>query len=52
MPSSSDASRPKGLLLFEGIVNAVHKYAPDAARAFNTRPEDTADAVESWLTVD
>jgi hypothetical protein len=35
---------PKGLAFFEAVVNSVHKAAPDAAIAFNTRPEDTADA--------
>ena len=41
---------PKSLLLFETIVNAVHKAAPKAAIAFNTRPEDTAEAAARWLT--
>lgn len=40
---------PKSLLLFETVVNAVHKGAPKAAIAFNTRPEDTADAAARWL---
>ena len=35
---------PKGLALFEMVVNTVHKAAPHAAIAFNTRPEDTAEA--------
>jgi hypothetical protein len=35
---------PKSLTLFEMVVNTVHKAAPQAAIAFNTRPEDTADA--------
>ena len=35
---------PKSLELFEMVVNAVHKAAPGATIAFNTRPEDTADA--------
>ena len=35
---------PKSLSLFETVVNAVHKAAPKASIAFNTRPEDTADA--------
>jgi hypothetical protein len=35
---------PKSLALFELVVNAVHKAAPSAAIAFNTRPEDTAEA--------
>ena len=37
------------LLLFEQLVNAVHKGAPQAALAFNTRPEDTADAAARWF---
>jgi hypothetical protein len=40
---------PKSLLLFEALINAVHKSAPDAAIAFNTRPQDTADAAARWL---
>ena len=43
---------PKSLLLFETVVNAVHKAAPKAAIAFNTRPEDTADAAARWLKAD
>lgn len=35
---------PKSLALFEQVVNAVHRAAPDAAIAFNTHPEDTAKA--------
>jgi hypothetical protein len=41
---------PKSLLLFEQIVNAVRNAAPDAFIAFNTRPEDTAEAAGRWLT--
>lgn len=40
---------PKGLLLFERVVNAIHKGAPGSAIAFNTRPEDTAEAAARWL---
>ena len=40
---------PKGLLMFEKVINAVHKAAPDSAIAFNTKPEDTADAAARWL---
>ena len=35
---------PRGLALFEAVVNAVHKAAPGAAIAFNTVPQDSADA--------
>ena len=41
---------PRGLALFEVVINAVHKAAPGAAIAFNTRPEDSADAAARWLT--
>jgi hypothetical protein len=40
---------PKGLALFENVVNAIHKAAPHAAIAFNTRPEDTAEAAARQL---
>jgi len=40
---------PKSLLLFEALINAVHKAAPNASIAFNTRPQDTADAAARWL---
>jgi hypothetical protein len=40
---------PKSLLLFESLINAVHHSAPGASIAFNTRPQDTADAVARWL---
>lgn len=37
------------LELFEKVVNLVRLHAPDAAIAFNRRPEDTADAALRWL---
>jgi hypothetical protein len=40
---------PQSLKVFEAVVNAVHKGAPAAAIAFNTRPEDSADAAARWL---
>lgn len=43
---------PKNLLLFETIINAVRKAAPNAAIAFNTRPEDSAEAAARWLDAD
>jgi hypothetical protein len=43
---------PKSLLLFETVVNAVHKAAPNAAIAFNTRPEDTAESAARRLKAD
>jgi hypothetical protein len=41
---------PRGLAFFEVVVNAVHKAAPNAAIAFNTVPQDTADAAARWLS--
>jgi hypothetical protein len=40
---------PNGLLFFERVVNAIHQGAPKAAIAFNTRPQDTAEAVARWV---
>jgi hypothetical protein len=40
---------PRGLALFESVINAVHKAAPAASIAFNTRPDDSADAAARWL---
>ena len=42
---------PRGIALFEAVVNAIHKTAPGAAIAFNTRPDDSADAAARWLAV-
>jgi hypothetical protein len=40
---------PQSVVLFEAIVNAIHRVAPATAIAFNTRPDDTADAAGRWL---
>jgi hypothetical protein len=40
---------PKRLADFEAVINAIHKSAPGAAIAFNTRPDDSADAAARWL---
>jgi hypothetical protein len=42
---------PRLLPVFEAVVNVVHKTAPGAAIAFNTRPDDSADAAARWLPV-
>ena len=42
---------PQRLSVFESVINAVHKAAPGAAIAFNTRPDDSADAAARWLAV-
>lgn len=36
-------------LLFERLVNVVHERAPGAKLCFNTKPDDTADAVRRWI---
>jgi hypothetical protein len=43
---------PKSLALFEIVVNIIHKAAPGAAIAFNTKPEDTAEAAARQLNAD
>jgi hypothetical protein len=40
---------PRNLALFEAVINAVRKAAPGAAIAFNTRPDDSADAAARWV---
>ena len=40
---------PRSLALVEVVINAIHKAAPGAAIAFNTRPDDSADAAARWL---
>ena len=36
-------------LLFEKLINLVHSQAPQAKICFNTRPDDTAQAVQRWV---
>jgi hypothetical protein len=40
---------PNSLLLFEKLINVVHQAAPNAAIAFNTSPQDTANAAGRWF---
>jgi hypothetical protein len=40
---------PAQLLLFEKVLNLVHRLAPEAKIAFNTTPGDTAEAVLRWV---
>ena len=40
---------PRRIEVFEAVLNAVHKGAPGALIAFNTRPDDSADAAARWL---
>ena len=43
---------PKSTWLLETMVNAVRRAAPNVPIAFNTRPEDTAEAAARWLKAD
>ena len=40
---------PNRLALFEAVVNAIHRAAPQTAIAFNTRPEDSGAAAARWI---
>nr|MDJ0817067.1 hypothetical protein [Desulfobacterales bacterium] len=40
---------PDHFLVFERLVNAVHRHAPLASICFNTNPGDTAEAVQRWV---
>lgn len=43
---------PSNYLVFEAVINAVHRAAPAAAIAFNSGPEESADAAGRWLTTE
>jgi len=36
-------------LLFEKLINVVHEHAPCAKLCFNTKPTDTAEAIQRWI---
>ena len=40
---------PNRLALFEAVVNAVHRAAPQAAIAFNTGLQDSGAAAARWI---
>ena len=40
---------PSRLVLFEAVVNTIHRAAPKAAIAFNTRSEDSGVAAARWI---
>jgi hypothetical protein len=40
---------PSRLALFEAVVNAIHRAAPQTAIAFNSRPEDSGAAAARWI---
>jgi hypothetical protein len=45
----ASAGPPRNLPMLETVINAVHRAAPGATIAFNTHPEDSADAAARWL---
>lgn len=40
---------PSNFMLFERLINVAHEHAPQARLCFNTKPSDTAEAVQRWL---
>ena len=40
---------PRNLALLEVVIDTIRKTAPGAAIAFNTRPDDSADAAARWV---
>lgn len=40
---------PANFSLFERLINVVHEGAPQAKICFNTRPDDTQEAVLRWI---
>jgi hypothetical protein len=40
---------PSRLGVFEAVVNAIHRAAPQAAIAFNSRPDDSGAAAARWI---
>jgi len=43
---------PRNLALLEVVINAVCKTSPGTAIAFNTRPDDSADAAARWVAAE
>ncbi len=41
---------PAHFALFEKLINIVHEFAPQAKICFNTKPDDSHEAVLRWLT--
>ncbi len=37
------------ITLFERVINAIRRCAPGTPIAFNTKPEDSADAAQRWF---
>lgn len=43
---------PKNFLLFERVINIIHMLAPKAVICFNTKPDDSMEAVGRWLAIE
>lgn len=41
---------PAHFVLFERLINIVHELAPGSRICFNTRPDDTQEAVLRWIS--
>ncbi len=39
---------PSNFILFEKLINVVHKHAPNSKICFNTKPSDTLEALQRW----
>jgi len=39
---------PSNFILFEKLINVVHKHAPNSKICFNTNPSDILDALQRW----
>lgn len=42
-------AQPAHFLLFEKLINLVHVHAPRSMLCFNTKPDDTVEAVQRWV---
>jgi hypothetical protein len=40
---------PEYFISFEKLINVVQEHAPQAKLCFNTKPSDTAEAVQRWV---
>ncbi len=40
---------PSNFILFEKLVNVVHKHAPHSKICFNTKPSDSLEALQRWI---
>jgi len=43
-------SIPSNFLLFEMLINMIVEFAPQAKVCFNTKPDDSVDAVLRWVS--